>query len=46
MTRVNDKIMVVSTVALLAAALVLTLGVLLRYFLKMPTDWQDELRSS
>lgn len=42
MTRVNDKIMVVSTVALLGAALVLTLGVLLRYFLKVPTDWQDE----
>ena len=42
MTQVNEKIMAVSTVALLTAALVLTLGVLLRYFLKVPTDWQDE----
>jgi TRAP-type C4-dicarboxylate transport system permease small subunit len=42
MTRINDWIMVVSTVAMLAAACVLTLGVLLRYFLKIPTDWQDE----
>jgi TRAP-type C4-dicarboxylate transport system permease small subunit len=42
MTWVNEKIMVVATVALLASAGVLTLGVLLRYFLKVPTDWQDE----
>ena len=42
MTWVNNRIMVVATVAMLAAALVLTLGVLLRYFLKVPTDWQDE----
>jgi TRAP-type C4-dicarboxylate transport system permease small subunit len=42
MTLVNDKIMVVSTLALLASAGVLTLGVVLRYFLKVPTDWQDE----
>ena len=42
MTWVNDRIMAVATVAMLAAALVLTLGVLLRYFLKVPTDWQDE----
>jgi len=42
MTLVNDKIMVVSTLALLASACVLTLGVILRYFLKVPTDWQDE----
>jgi TRAP-type C4-dicarboxylate transport system permease small subunit len=42
MTRINDWIMAVSTVAMLAAACVLTLGVLLRYFLKVPTDWQDE----
>ena len=42
MTRVNERIMGVATVAILAAACVLTLGVLLRYFLKVPTDWQDE----
>ncbi len=39
---VNGKILVVATVAMLGASLVLTLGVLLRYFLKVPTDWQDE----
>jgi TRAP-type C4-dicarboxylate transport system permease small subunit len=42
MTWLNDRIMAVATVAMLASACVLTLGVLLRYFLKMPTDWQDE----
>jgi TRAP-type C4-dicarboxylate transport system permease small subunit len=42
MDRINEKIMAVATVAMLAAAGVLTLGVLLRYFLKVPTDWQDE----
>jgi TRAP-type C4-dicarboxylate transport system permease small subunit len=42
MTRINHRIMAVATVAMLGAALVLTLGVLLRYFLKVPTDWQDE----
>jgi TRAP-type C4-dicarboxylate transport system permease small subunit len=42
MTRVNERIVAVAAVAMLAAACVLTMGVLLRYFLKMPTDWQDE----
>jgi TRAP-type C4-dicarboxylate transport system permease small subunit len=42
MDRLNHKIMVVSTIAMLTASFVLTLGVLLRYFLKVPTDWQDE----
>jgi TRAP-type C4-dicarboxylate transport system permease small subunit len=42
MTRVNEWIVGASTIAMLAASLVLTLGVLLRYFLKVPTDWQDE----
>ena len=42
MDRLNEKIMVVATVAMLASACVLTLGVILRYFLKVPTDWQDE----
>ncbi len=40
--QVNEKIMLVATLAMLASAGVLTLGVLLRYFLKVPTDWQDE----
>jgi TRAP-type C4-dicarboxylate transport system permease small subunit len=42
MDRVNGWIVGASTIAILAASLVLTLGVLLRYFLKVPTDWQDE----
>jgi len=42
MTRFNEWIVGVSTLAMLAASIVLTLGVLLRYFLKVPTDWQDE----
>jgi TRAP-type C4-dicarboxylate transport system permease small subunit len=42
MERLNHGIMVAATLALLASSLVLTLGVLLRYFLKVPTDWQDE----
>lgn len=42
MFRVNGWIVGASTIAMLAASLVLTVGVLLRYFLKVPTDWQDE----
>jgi TRAP-type C4-dicarboxylate transport system permease small subunit len=42
MNRLNEWIVRAATVAMLAASLVLTLGVLLRYFLKIPTDWQDE----
>jgi TRAP-type C4-dicarboxylate transport system permease small subunit len=42
MDRLNERIMTVAAVVILAAAGVLTLGVLLRYFLKVPTDWQDE----
>jgi TRAP-type C4-dicarboxylate transport system permease small subunit len=38
----NDKLLLASMVALLAAAGVLTLSVVTRYFLKVPTDWQDE----
>ncbi|MGA2963719.1 MAG: TRAP transporter small permease [Candidatus Korobacteraceae bacterium] len=40
--RVNYGIMIVASVALLGAALVLTYGVVTRYFLKVSTDWQDE----
>jgi TRAP-type C4-dicarboxylate transport system permease small subunit len=40
--RFNEWIMRVSTIALLGAALILTLSVVTRYFLKVSTDWQDE----
>ena len=41
--KINSIVMTVSMLALLAACLVLTLSVVLRYFLKVPTDWQDEV---
>jgi len=41
--RVNDWIMTLSTLAILAASCILTLSVVTRYFLKMSTDWQDEV---
>ncbi len=40
---VNQLIVIVSSVALLGAALVLTYSVVVRYFLKFSTDWQDEM---
>jgi len=39
---VNERLLLASMAALLAAAGVLTLSVVTRYFLKVPTDWQDE----
>jgi TRAP-type C4-dicarboxylate transport system permease small subunit len=39
---VNDKLVVVSMLALLAAAGVLTSSVVTRYLFKYPTEWQDE----
>jgi len=42
LAMVNQGIMVISAFALLAAACVLTLSVVTRYFLKVSTDWQDE----
>ena len=39
---VNNAAFGVSMVALLLSAFVLTGSVVLRYFLKVPTDWQDE----
>ena len=39
----NHLIVIVSSIALLAAALVLTYSVIVRYFLKISTDWQDEM---
>ncbi len=38
----NDKLLVLSMIALVLGGAILSLGVLLRYFLKIPTDWQDE----
>jgi len=40
---VNDLIVKMSSVALVAAGFVLTYSVIVRYFLKISTDWQDEL---
>src|SRR5205814_5961537 len=39
----NQLIVIVSSVALLGASLVLTYSVIVRYFLKFSTDWQDEM---
>ncbi len=39
----NQLIVMISSVALLAAAFVLTYSVIVRYFLKFSTDWQDEM---
>lgn len=43
LARLNRVIVIVSSVALVAAACVLTYSVLSRYFLHFSTDWQDEL---
>lgn len=39
---VNRVAMLISTMALLAAAFILTESVFVRYFLRQTTDWQDE----
>lgn len=41
--RVNNGVLVLSMIAILAACGILTGSVFLRYFLKVPTDWQDEM---
>jgi TRAP-type C4-dicarboxylate transport system permease small subunit len=43
LARVNQVIVLLSSVALVAAALVLTYSVASRYFFHFSTDWQDEL---
>jgi TRAP-type C4-dicarboxylate transport system permease small subunit len=43
LARLNGLIVIVSSVALVIAALVLTYGVVTRYFLHFSTDWQDEM---
>ena len=40
--RLNDWLAALGMVALVAAAIVLTGSVVMRYFLKVPTEWQDE----
>lgn len=39
---VNHLVMILGGVALVAASLVLTYSVVVRYILHIPTDWQDE----
>jgi Tripartite ATP-independent periplasmic transporters, DctQ component len=39
---VNRAVILLSMIAIVVACCVLTLSVVMRYFLKMPTDWQDE----
>jgi TRAP-type C4-dicarboxylate transport system permease small subunit len=43
LARINGLIVIISSVALVIAALVLTYGVVTRYFLHFSTDWQDEM---
>jgi TRAP-type C4-dicarboxylate transport system permease small subunit len=43
LSLINRLFAAVSIAAMLAAAAVLTSSVATRYFLKLPTDWQDEL---
>jgi TRAP-type C4-dicarboxylate transport system permease small subunit len=40
--RLNYVVVIVSSVALVVAACVLTYSVVTRYFLRLSTDWQDE----
>ena len=41
--RLNRVIVVLSSLALVAASLVMSASVAVRYFFKMATDWQDEV---
>lgn len=41
--KVNRGVLFLSMFALLAACAILTGSVFLRYYFKMPTDWQDEM---
>lgn len=43
MQGLHTAIMFLSSIALLLASLILCSSVFLRYFLKIPTDWQDEM---
>jgi TRAP-type C4-dicarboxylate transport system permease small subunit len=41
--KLNKGVMVLSMFAILAACFILTGSVFLRYYFKIPTDWQDEM---
>ena len=43
LAAVNHVIVILSSIALVLAACVLTYSVVVRYFLKYSTDWQDEM---
>jgi TRAP-type C4-dicarboxylate transport system permease small subunit len=43
LAAINRVVVKLSSVALVAAGFVLTYSVIVRYFLKISTDWQDEL---
>ncbi len=43
LAKVNRFVVMLSMVAVIAACLVLTAGVVMRYFFNTPTDWQDEI---
>jgi TRAP-type C4-dicarboxylate transport system permease small subunit len=43
LAMINDLVVILSSVALVAASFVLTYSVIVRYFLKFSTDWQDEM---
>jgi TRAP-type C4-dicarboxylate transport system permease small subunit len=40
--RVNHLLLVISMIAMILTALVLSYSVVMRYFFKVATDWQDE----
>ena len=42
LTWLNARLVALSAIAVLAAAGILTASVAMRYFLRIPTDWQDE----
>lgn len=43
LAAINYLVVILSSVALVAASFVLTYSVVVRYFLKFSTDWQDEM---
>jgi TRAP-type C4-dicarboxylate transport system permease small subunit len=43
LATVNNLVVILSSVALVLASFVLTYSVVVRYFLKFSTDWQDEM---
>jgi TRAP-type C4-dicarboxylate transport system permease small subunit len=43
LAAINNLVVIVSSVALVAASIILTYGVITRYFLHFSTDWQDEM---